>query len=559
MIGTILLILNYPQNDILKILDKTVNLLKPGFEVIVWSSSSIKRYQIDNQHYKRSIIDNNVKGVLINTNKYETGMQSNFIFHENTQRDIIVSLEGPLGEDFGVFLDKIQNVCHTDPPPRELSIDSKNHCLSFVCYEHDPKKAKVASFSSYRPLFMSQNQDKILLTTSPEIVSALGIEAYEIPPNSLVFWPSNKQSLPESATKRRIHASKHFMKNEIHETPYTLKRVYAFRNHKTIKTAAEIITNSKRIYVIGNGSSLNAGLGLQYLLPELDISGISAFEFLLYQLPSLEKGHTIIAITQSGSTWDVIEAVEKGKKAGANIISITNNPLGKIREYSDVTIPILAGYELAIPATKSFTNTLAILHLLASQVKAELGILTTKEREEKLLAISTFADKVPNLLHHHEKWAQNTAKELCDLKGGYIISAGITYPVAIEGALKLKEVAYSHAEPIELEEYLHGPSAALSKEMYNIVISPYERAGRERFLQQLEKFHNNIGKFVVIGGTSEEYEKLENISIAEIKQKDPILYALTSTLLIQLLSYWLGIYRKTPIDFPKGLSKAVVE
>lgn len=560
MIGTILLLLNYSQNEALRILDKIVDLLKPGFDLVAWSASSIKRYQFDTQNYKRSVITDDIKGVLINTNRYETGIQSNFILpHRDTQKEMIISFEGLLNGDARNTLDNLQYICNSSFPPQKLNIASKDQCFSFVCYEHNPKNAKFVSFSSYRPLYLSQNQNKILLTTSPEIISALGIEAYTIPPSSTVFWSSTKQSPPESAVKKRVQVPEHFMRNEISETIYALKRAYAFRNHKTIEAAADIITNSKRIYVIGNGSSLNAGIMLQYLLPELNISVMSAFEFLLYYAPLLESGHTIIAITQSGSTWDVIEAVKKGKTTGANIISVTNNPFGKIREYSRVTIPLLAGYELAIPATKSFTNTLTILHLLASQVRVKLGFLTTKEREEKLSTISIFADEIPTLLNNQEIWAQNTAKNLCHCGGGYIISAGITYPVAIEGALKLKEVAYSHAEPLELEEYLHGPSAALSEEMYNIVIFPYEKLGKERFLQRFETFYNNNCRLVVIGETYEEYKKLENIPMVEIKQEDPVTYALASTLLIQLLSYWLGVYRGTPVDFPKGLSKAVVK
>jgi len=560
MIGTILLLLNYSQNEASRILDKIVDLLKPGFDIITWSASSIKRHQFDTQNYKRSVITDNIKGILINTNRYETGIQSNFILpHRDAQEKTIISFEGLLNGDARTALDSLQHICNSCFSLQGLRIAPKNQCFSFVCYKHNPKNPKFVSFSSYRPLFMSQDQNKILLTTSSGIISALGIEAYTIPPNSIVFWSSTKQSLPESAVKRRVQVPEHFMRNEISETLYALKRAHAFRNHKTIETAADIIANSKQIYVIGNGSSLNAGIMLQYLLPELNISVMSAFEFLLYYTSSLESDHTIIAITQSGITWDVIEAVKKGKTTGANIISITNNPFGKIREYSHVTIPLLTGYELAIPATKSFTNTLAILHLLASQVRVKLGFLTTKEREEKLSAISIFADEIPNLLNNQERWAQNTAKNLCHCRGGYIISAGITYPVAIEGALKLKEVAYSHAEPLELEEYLHGPSAALSEEMYNIVISPYERLGKERFLQRFEMFYNNNCKLVVIGETYEEHKKLEYISMVEITQEDPVTYALASTLLIQLLSYWLGVYRGTPVDFPKGLSKAVVE
>lgn len=560
MLGAILLCLNCSEQERKAILEKYISIVMPKFDIIAWSKNNYKVF-VNSVNLEEATAEINF---VLNTNKYETGIDSNFMIKKGDSTTII-AIEGipkMSPKELSEKLWQIFKLTHFEAELIKILKDNLSHengSFSVVCYFKENNKEFLAAFSTYRHLFINQKGEGILLTTISELVSEDG---YELPPNSLVFWSSQNQVFAEIKAKTKMNREfRHFMIKEIYDTPYVLKRIYSLKNYPHIQLATDIIENSKRIWVIGNGSSLNAGLELQYFLPTLDIIGLPAFEFKMYKLPSIDKNDTLIAITQSGNTWDVVEVAKECKNRGIKVISITNNPFDKIAKYSDVVIPILAGYEFAIPATKSFTGTLGILYLLASIVKRKLGLISEKEMEVQLHNLSDLGDKLNNTLPKYEASAKKTAKNIWNTKGGYIISAGLTYPLAIEGALKLKEAAYSHAEPIELEEYLHGPSAALSTDMYNIVIQPYEDSAKKRFLQKLEKFYEDVGNFVVIGATQEVQEKardMKNVSLVKIDQADAMLYPFYIILFVQLLSYWLGVYRKTPIDSPKGLSKAVM-
>jgi glucosamine--fructose-6-phosphate aminotransferase (isomerizing) len=560
MIGVILLCLNCSKQESKEIFRGYIPTIIPKFEIIAWSKNNYKVFvnSSDSEEITTGM------NFILNTNKYETGLDSNFIIKKG-ESTAIIAIEGIPKMSPKELSEKLWQIFKINQSETELmkllkdKLSHENGSFSVVCYFKENHKEFLVAFSTYRYLFINKKGKEFLLTTVEELTSE---NWYELPPNSLVFWSLKKGAFTEIKAKAKINRElKHFMIKEIHDTPHVLKRIHSLINYPHIHLTTEIIKNSKRIWVIGNGSSLNAGLELQYFLPTLDITGISAFEFKMYKLSSVGEDDAIIAITQSGNTWDVVEVAKECKSKGVKVISITNNPFGKITEYSDVVIPILAGYEFAVPATKSFTGTLGILYLLSLVVKRKFGLINEREMNMQLHNFSNLADKLSHVLPKYEASAKKTAKSIQNMKGGYITSAGLTYPIAIEGALKLKETAYSHAEPIELEEYLHGPSAALSADMYNIVIQPYEDYAKKRFLQKFEKFYEDVGQFVVIGAIQEIQEKIKdikNVSLVEIDQTDPMLYSFYVTLFVQLLSYWLGVYRRTPIDSPKGLSKAIM-
>ncbi|MCD6450184.1 MAG: SIS domain-containing protein [Thermotogaceae bacterium] len=561
MLGTILLCLNCPEHQKRAVLEKIISLASLKFDLIAWNKNTYKTF-VDVPSFDE-IVANNINFVL-NTNKYETGINSSFIIKKE-ESTAITAIEGLPKTPLKELSEKLWQIFQSTGSENDFAkrlkdaLSRETGAFSIVGYFKEREEEFLIAFSTYRDIFIDQNGESVFLTTISELAPE---EVYMLPPNSLAFWSSQKRTFIGTKKKTRINQQfKHHMIREIYETPYVLKRIYSLKDYPSIQLATEVIENTERIWVAGSGSSLNAGLEFQYFLPELDIIAIPAFEFKLHKLSSLDKGDTVVAITQSGNTWGVLEVAKESKKRWANVISITNNPsLGKVTKYSDVIIPILAGHEAAIPATKSFTGTLGVLYLLSLTSKKKLGLINDDEMEKRLQNFSDFTNKLPDMLPQYEASAKTIAKYLSNLRGGYIISAGMTYPIAVEGALKLKEAAYSHAEPIELEEYLHGPSAALSEDMYNIVIQPCEEFAKKRFLQKFEKFHENLGHFVVVGATQEVQKKVkntENISLVNIDYSDTILYPFHTALFIQLLSYWLGVYNNTPIDFPRGLVKMV--
>jgi|GEM_PF-644884 glucosamine--fructose-6-phosphate aminotransferase (isomerizing) len=540
-----------------------------NYETVIWNHghSSVHR-SINTNHLCKEINSKYFipKNIILNANRYETGANSIFMT-EKIEDTLIVSIEGVPESLPEVLFQKLVRVFTEKLLSSELFnslsdvLQRESGSFSLIGYCRKGSSEIVFAFSNYRPIFLTQVDDTLLLTTVKDILLRFHEKIYEVSSNSLAVWMHKQQISPRSnETLVSTSSCKYSMIQEIYEIPYLLKRIYSFRYHPKMRVATKLIQESERIYVIGSGSSLNAGLEFQYLLPELNIIPISVFEFRMYKLAHIKEGDVIIAITQSGDTWSIVETVEESKKKGIRVISITNNPLSKVSKYSNVVLPILAGPELAIPATKSFTGTLAVLYSLSLNVRRELGLISNEESEELLHQLSTIADEIKNVLPNYEKKAKAVAKSIQKLNRGYIISAGLSYPIAIEGALKLKETAYSHAEALELEEYLHGPLALTSSEMYNILILPLEKAAKERLIQKIDKFYKDVGKLIVIGEIPELRETLEsseNTVLVDIKQRNmPYIFHVTT--FIQLLSFWLGIYRKTPVDNPKGLSKAVV-
>jgi len=469
---------------------------------------------------------------IFTNNRYETGLESIYI-SENPK--LVVAFEGVADFEM-IFNDILISLNDSNVDSNMLSIlKNSEGVFSVVGYYKKGKDERIFAFSNYRQIYV----DKGIITTIK--IPKVG---YILSTNSLIIWDLNEflgvtKKTPEESTE--IPTYRHFMLEEIHETPYILRRLHALSRDRRIEESAVLLQNAEKTYVIGNGSSLNAGFVLPYLLQDFDIVSMSSLEFMLYKLDKVSKDDLIIAITQSGNTWGVVEALKKLRASQVKIVSITNNPFGRVSKYSDIILPVLAGPELAIPATKTFVGTLGVLYLLSSSLLSDLS------KEHTLLKT---AETLESSISVYNNKARTIAGKFHSLSGGYIISAGLTFPIAIEGALKLKETAYSHAEAIELEEYLHGPSAALSQEMYAILILPVENLARERVLKKFDKF--NIGNQVTIGNLGD----FKDENVIQINA-DGISYLFHVTLFLQFLAYWFGVYRKTPIDAPRGLSKVV--
>ena len=490
---------------------------------IVVLDKSVKVY-----HNKTPAKVNDPKRFIFTNNRYETGLESIYV---SKNPKLAVAFEGVA--DFKAIFGEIAAGLNNS---NVLSL-LKNSAgvFSVVGYYKKGGDEKIFAFSNYRQIYV--NKGVMTTITLPKA-------SYILPTNLLAMWtPKEFLDVTKKSYKMstEIPTYKHFMLEEIHETPYILRRLHALSGDKRVEESAVLLQNAEKIYVIGNGSSLNAGFVLPYLLQDFDVVPMSSLEFMLYKLDKVGKDDLIIAITQSGNTWGVVEALKKLRTSQIRIISITNNPFGRVSKYSDVVLPILAGPELAIPATKTFAGTLGVLYLLSSL------LLSDASMEHVLLKT---AETLDSSISVYNNKARTIAENLHSLPGGYIISAGLTFPIAVEGALKLKETAYSHAEAIELEEYFHGPSAALSHEMYAILILPVENLARKRVFKKLDKF--DIGNQLIIGNLGE----FKDGNVVQI-DADGIPYLFHVTLFLQLLAYWFGVYRKTPIDVPRGISKVV--
>jgi len=350
----------------------------------------------------------------------------------------------------------------------------------------------------------------------------------------------------------------HHMLREILDIPTALRRLVAALQKKYLAYASRLVRAAQSIYVIGDGSSLHAGMIASYYLTELaGVSPIvvSAAEFPLYHVENVAPGTLVIAISQSGETGDVVKAVYEAKLRGATILGVTNCVGSRLAELSNLYLPLAAGPEMAVPATKTFINTLATLYLLSLYAGLEGGRVSRFEIEDAISKILELARLLEDAIPRIEEECDGVVEKLARCRAGYVVSRGITYPLALEGALKLKEVAYVVAEGVEAGELLHGPIVLLEENFFTIFVIPVEPGAAKATYAIVSSSFEKKSTTVSIGFADDpdlETVPGEKIRVPRVaRHLAPIAFAIP----LQLLAYRLGKIRGCPIDSPRYLSK----
>ena len=347
----------------------------------------------------------------------------------------------------------------------------------------------------------------------------------------------------------------HFMVKEIYEVPEALFRTTLSIMEKYLRLASMIVQGARDVFVIGTGTSYHAALTSTYYFSELagvSVAPMSAAEFPYSALESVETGTVVIAISQSGETSDVITSVKMAKQRGAVIIGITNNVGSRLALESNVYLPIGAGPELAVPATKTFTSTLASLLILASYTGIYTGRRTYNEHKKLIEDLKGYSKELASYMPILEEKSKKVAEDIKDSDSIYIASSGITYPIAIEGALKLKEAALVHAEGLQLGELRHGPLTIVRPGFPVIVIEPHEDQAYPLFLKVLGELENKKANIVSI----ESRSRTKYCSI-DLHKTSRYFYPITVSTALQYIAYYVGVARGCPIDTPPGLAKTI--
>lgn len=344
----------------------------------------------------------------------------------------------------------------------------------------------------------------------------------------------------------------HYMLKEIYEIPEALLRTTATLLDKYLRLAAMIISGARNVIIIGNGSSLHAGLIAQYYFA--DMAGInvivtSAAEFPYYALNNVMTGTVIIAISQSGETSDVIRSVKMAKQRGGVIVGITNVLGSRLTIHSNVYLPIGAGPEIAVPATKTFTSTLATLAILAGYTGLYTGRFTQSDLSRLYTGIRDLAKVLKTEIERIEGEASRVAEILSNWGNVYIASSGMNYPIALEGALKLKEASLIHAEGLQLGELRHGPIALAGRSHPVIVVEPIEESA-------IELYSKVIGELRARDTPTFRITIREEGELRAPKTIEP-LSPIACVIPLQMLAYKIGVIKGLPIDTPPGLAKAI--
>ena len=332
----------------------------------------------------------------------------------------------------------------------------------------------------------------------------------------------------------------HYTLKEISEQPDTILRAV---DNNQIEEFVDNIKQAKNLYITGSGTSYNAAEITKYLMSKF--AKIKINTLISSELPfspnEIEPNSTLITISQSGESADVLEAVKIAKESNAKILSIVNLLNSSLSQQSSLAIGLNCGPEIGVAATKSFTSQLSILYKICDQL---CNGCINPDWEKVSSAIS-------QILSNNSK-IKEIAKNLKDVSDIYVLGRGIHLPIAKEAALKLKELTYIHAEGIPAGELKHGPLALMDSNVYVIIINPNDST----YNDTLNSANEIKARGAKIIGISDKKSNVYDYWI-DIPSIDEALYPLIEIVPIQLLSYYSALEKKTDPDYPRNLAKSV--
>lgn len=358
----------------------------------------------------------------------------------------------------------------------------------------------------------------------------------------------------------------HFMLKEIYEQP---RSIYdSLRGRMDVNTGrvamAGVIDfekkfmNAKRIIIVSCGTSWHSGLIGEYLIEEfaripVEVEYASEFR---YRNPIINEDDIVIAISQSGETADTLAAINLAKSKGATIFGICNVVGSSIARATDAGAYTHAGPEIGVASTKAFTAQVSVLSLIALTLGHRKGVLPEAEYRRMLGELEAIPEKVQRTLDSVNEPIKKVSELFHQVRNFLYLGRGYNFPVALEGALKLKEISYIHAEGYPAAEMKHGPIALIDEEMPVVVIAT-QNPSYEKIVSNIQEVKARKGKIIaIVTEGDKEVAKLAD-HIIEVPEVDDALSPLVSVIPLQLLSYYIAVLRGTNVDQPRNLAKSV--
>ena len=357
----------------------------------------------------------------------------------------------------------------------------------------------------------------------------------------------------------------HFMLKEIYEQPQAIKDTFRGRMlvEKGLIRMAGIddhidkFINAKRILIVACGTSWHAGLVAEYIFEELarvpvEVEYASEFR---YRNPVIDKDDVLIAISQSGETADTMAAIKLAKEKGAFVFGVCNVVGSSISRETHAGAYTHAGPEIGVASTKAFTTQITVLTLIALQLAKKKGKISTSEFHTYLQELASIPDKVAEALTSNDH-IEKIAEIYKDSKNCLYLGRGFNFPVALEGALKLKEISYIHAEGYPAAEMKHGPIALIDEQMPVIVIAT-KKGHYEKVVSNIQEIKSRSGK--IIGIVTKGDVDVRNLAdhVIEVPETIEFLTPLLTTIPLQLLSYHIAVKLNKNVDQPRNLAKSV--
>lgn len=357
----------------------------------------------------------------------------------------------------------------------------------------------------------------------------------------------------------------HFMLKEIHEQPKSISdclrgRLVSSTGHLVLGGLIENmnrILNANRIIVVACGTSWHAGLVAEYIIEELtripvEVEYASEFR---YRNPIISDKDVVIAISQSGETADTLAAIELAKEKGAFIFGVCNVVGSSIARITDAGAYTHAGPEIGVASTKAFTAQVTVLTMIALMIAEKKGTITQAKFHELLAELESIPAKVEKALKVDAQ-AKYLADSFRDSHNALYLGRGYNFPVALEGALKLKEISYIHAEGYPAAEMKHGPIALIDEEMPVIFIATRD-SSYEKIISNIQEVKARKGRVIAVVTEGDEHIKHLADHIIEVPAANELLMPLLSVIPLQLLSYHVAVLRGCNVDQPRNLAKSV--
>jgi glucosamine--fructose-6-phosphate aminotransferase (isomerizing) len=411
-----------------------------------------------------------------------------------------------------------------------------------------------------------------MLEYTKEVVYVNDYELAIVKPDELILKNLGNEKITPYVQKLDLELAaiekggyEHFMLKEIFEQPRTIHdclrgRLDAKEGTITmsgIQQYAEEIISANRIVMIACGTSWHAGLVAEYIFEELcripvEVEYASEFR---YRNPVVNEGDVIIAISQSGETADTLVAIEKAKEKGAIILGVVNVVGSSIARLSHAGAYTHAGPEIGVASTKAFTAQLAVLTMIALKIGYLKGTISEERYMNLLQELEQIPEKVAWTLNHSDSIKQ-LAEKYKDARDFLYLGRGYNFPVALEGALKLKEISYIHAEGYPAAEMKHGPIALVDEELPVVFVATRD-GYHEKVLSNMQEIKARKGKVIAVITEGDELAASLAGDIMLIPEADEILAPMLSVIPLQLLAYYIGVAKGCDVDKPRNLAKSV--
>ena len=516
---------------------------------------------------KLAIIHN---GIIENyTQLKQELLQKGYTFKSETDTEILLN-----------FIEEIRNnnKCDLEEAVRVALKRVVGAYVILLIDEDDPETIIAARKGSPLVIGIGQGEHFLGSDASPmleytkEVVYINDYELAIVKPDELILKNLGNEKITPYVQKLDIELAaiekggfEHFMLKEIFEQPQTIHdclrgRLDAVAGTITmsgIQEYAEQIMNANRIIMVACGTSWHAGLVAEYIFEELARINVEveyASEF-RYRNPVIGDGDVIIAISQSGETADTLVAIENAKEKGAIILGVVNAVGSSIARTSHGGAYTHAGPEIGVASTKAFTAQLAVLTMIALKIGYEKGTLGKDRYMHLLYELAQIPEKVAWILKTTEN-IKALAEKYKDARDFLYLGRGYNFPVALEGALKLKEISYIHAEGYPAAEMKHGP-IALVDEHLPVVFVATKDSYHHKVVSNMQEIKARKGKVIAVITEDDHNTAALCEDVMEVPEADEILAPMLSVIPLQLLAYYIGVAKGCDVDKPRNLAKSV--